>query len=96
MNLQPLADRVVVVATPAEEQTKSGIFLPSTVDKEKPEQGEVIAIGPGKMLDNGTRAAMNVKVGDKIVFKKYGPDLVKLDGKEYLVLDESDILAIIA
>jgi chaperonin GroES len=95
MQLQPLAGRVIVVGIPEEEMTKSGIVLP-TSGKEKPEQGEVIAVGPGKMLESGQRAPVAVKVGDKIVFKKYGPDQVKLDGKEYLVLDESDILAIIA
>ncbi len=95
MTLRPLSDRVIVVATTKEEMTKSGILLPETVDKERPEQGEVIAIGPGKMLENGSRAAMNVQVGQKVIFKKYSPDEVKIDGKEYLVLAESDIMAVI-
>jgi chaperonin GroES len=95
MQLQPLADRVIVVAVPEQEMTKSGIVLPSS-NKEKPEQGEVIAVGPGKMMDNGQRSPVAVKVGDKVVFKKYGPDQVKIEDKEYLVLDESDILAIVA
>ncbi|HEU0050991.1 MAG TPA: co-chaperone GroES [Patescibacteria group bacterium] len=95
MNLRPLGDRVIVVATTKEEMTKSGIILPETVDKERPEQGEVIAIGPGKLLENGTRAPMNIKVGDKIIFKKYSPDEIKVEDKEYLVLSESDIMAIV-
>jgi chaperonin GroES len=95
MKLQPLNDRVIVKTAAKEEMTKTGIFLPETVDKERPEQGEVIAIGPGKMLENGTRATMSVKVGDKVMFKKYAPDEVKLDGVDYLVLAESDVIAII-
>ena len=95
MQLRPLGDRVIVKASSKEEMTKSGIILPDTVDKERPEQGTVMAIGPGKVLDNGMRAPMNVKVGDKVVFKKYSPDEVKLDNEEYLVLAESDIMAIV-
>lgn len=95
MNLRPLNDRVIVKTAPKEEMTKTGILLPDTIDKERPEQGEVIAIGPGKLLENGTRAAMGVKIGDKIVFKKYSPDEVKVDGVEHLVLAESDIIAVI-
>ena len=75
--------------------TKSGIVLPDTVDKEKPEKGEVIAIGPGKLMENGQRATMSVKVGDKVVFKKYSPDEIKVDDEEVLVLNESDIIAVI-
>ena len=95
MQLRPLGDRVIVKATSKEEMTKSGIILPDTVDKERPEQGAVMAIGPGRLLENGTRAPMSVKVGDKIVFKKYSPDEVKIDKEEYLVLSESDIMAVI-
>jgi len=95
MTLRPLADRVIVKPVAKEEMTKTGIILPDTVDKERPEQGEVIAIGPGRLLDNGTRAAMSVKIGDKIVFKKYSPDEVKLEDKEYLVIAESDVMAVI-
>ena len=94
MKLRPLADRAVVKPLPQEEVTKSGIIL-HTTDKERPERGEVVAIGNGKLLDNGTFAPMNVKVGDQIVFKKYSPDEVKIDGEEYLVISESDIMAII-
>lgn len=95
MKLRPLHDRLIVKAATKEEKTASGIILPDTSDKERPEQGEVIAIGPGKLLDNGSRQEMSVKVGDKVVFKKYAPDEVKVDGMEYLVLAESDIMAVI-
>jgi len=95
MQLRPLSDKVIVKALPKEEMTKAGIILPETVDKERPEQGEVIAVGPGKLLDNGNRAAMSIKVGDKVVFKKYSPDEVKLGDVEYLVIAESDVMAVI-
>lgn len=92
--LKPLADRVVVKVVEQEEKTKGGIVLPDTA-KEKPQQAEVIAVGPGKLLDNGERAPMEVKVGDKVVFAKYGGTEVKVDGEEYLILRESDILAVL-
>jgi chaperonin GroES len=95
MSVKPLADRVLVKAITESETTKSGIVIPETVEKERPEKGEVIAVGPGKRLDDGNLAPMNVKVGDKVVFKKYGPDEIKVDGEELLILDESDILAVI-
>ncbi|MFA5155011.1 MAG: co-chaperone GroES [Patescibacteria group bacterium] len=95
MKLKPLSNNVIVKALPKEEVTKSGIVLPDTIDKEKPERGEVVAVGTGKVLDNGQVAKMSVKVGDQVVFKKYSPDEVKVDGVEYLVLNESDIIAII-
>ncbi|MFZ6015720.1 MAG: co-chaperone GroES [Patescibacteria group bacterium] len=95
MNLRPLNDRLIVKALPKEEVTKSGIIIPDTVDKERPEQGEVIAVGPGKLKDDGTRAEMSVKAGDKIMFKKYAPDEIKIDNEEYLVLSEYDILAVV-
>jgi chaperonin GroES len=93
--LRPLGDRVIVKPAAKEEMTKTGIILPDTIDKERPEQGEIIAVGPGKLLDNGTRAAVSVKVGDKVVFKKYSPDEVKIDDVEYLVISESDVMAVI-
>ena len=93
--LKPLGDHVVVKALDEKEISKFGIILPETVDKEKPEKGEVVAAGPGKLLENGSRAAMSVKVGDKVVFKKYSPDEIKIDKVDYLVISESDILAII-
>jgi len=95
MKLKPLNDHVIVKAIAESETTKSGIVLPDTIDKERPERGEVMAVGSGKLLENGQRAAMTVKVGDKVMFKKYSPDEVKADGQEYLVISEGDILAII-
>lgn len=78
-----------------EETTKSGIILPGTVEKEKPEQGKVVAVGTGRFLKDGTRAKMEVKVGDKVLFSRYSPTEVKIDGKEYLVVKEEDLLAIL-
>jgi chaperonin GroES len=95
MKLTPLFNNVIVKASSREEVTKSGIVLPETLDKEKPEKGEVIACGTGKLLDNGQTAPMRVKVGDQVLFKKYSPDEIKIDGQDYLVLSESDIIAII-
>ncbi|MFA6100360.1 MAG: co-chaperone GroES [Patescibacteria group bacterium] len=95
MNLRPLNDRLIVKALPKEEVTKSGIILPDTADKERPEQGEVIAVGPGKLLEDGKRSAMDVKVGEKILFKKYAPDEVKVEDQEYLVISEYDVLAVL-
>ena len=95
MHLRPLNDRVIVKAAAKEEKTKSGIVLPDTIDKERPEQGEVIAVGPGRLMENGQRAPMSIKVGDKIVFKKYSPDEVKVDDVECLVIAESDVMAVI-
>lgn len=95
MKLIPLEDRVIVEPITEEEKTKGGIYLPETVDKEKPEQGTVVSVGPGKMLDSGKRAPMDIKVGDKVVFTKYGPDEIKVEGKKYLIVRQGDILAII-
>jgi chaperonin GroES len=95
MQLRPLGDRVIVKPAAKEEMTKAGIILPDTVDKERPEQGEVIAVGPGKLLESGSRAPMSIKVGDKIVFKKYSPDEVKVEDQDYLVIAESDVMAVI-
>jgi chaperonin GroES len=93
--IKPIHDNVLIKPIIENETTKSGIVLPDTIDKEKPEKGEVMAIGEGKLLENGQRAPMSVKVGDKVMFKKYSPDEVK-DGKdEYLMISESDIIAII-
>jgi chaperonin GroES len=93
MNLKPLHDHVIVKPITENEVTAAGIVLPDTVDKEKPEKGEVIAVGPGKLLESGQRASMSVKAGDKVMFKKYSPDEVKVDKEEYLIIAESDILA---
>ena len=95
MNLKPLHDNVVIKALSEDEVTKAGIVLPDTADKEKPEQGEVIAIGSGKLLENGQRAAMSVSVGNKVLFKKYSPDEIKVGGEDYLVISESDIIAVL-
>ncbi len=95
MKLRPLGDRVVIKPTAKEEVSKSGILLPDTASKERPEQGEIVAVGPGRMLDNGMVASMSLKVGDKIVFKKYSPDEVTVDGEEYLIISESDAMAIV-
>ncbi|MBD3251275.1 co-chaperone GroES [Candidatus Uhrbacteria bacterium] len=94
-SLRPLGDRLIVKPSTKEEKTASGIILPDTADKERPEQGEVIAAGPGRLLDNGNLAPMHVKVGDKVVFKKYSPDEVKVDDEEFLVISEADVLAVI-
>jgi chaperonin GroES len=94
MNLRPLGDRLVVTAVEQEEQTAAGIFLPETA-KEKPQQGEVIAAGPGGRKDNGERIEMDVQVGDKVLYAKYAGTTIKLNGQEYLILKESDVLAIV-
>lgn len=95
MNLKPLGDHVVIQPAEKEAMTKSGIVLPGTGDKERPERGTVLAIGPGKMSEDGKRLPIDVKVGDTVLFKKYSPDEFKLDEKEYLVVSASDLIAII-
>lgn len=95
MKLKPLSDHVIVKPIAEDEVTKAGIVLPDTVDKERPEKGEVVAVGPGKLTDSGQRLPMSVKVGDIVMFKKYSPDEVKVDDEEYLVISEGDILAVI-
>lgn len=95
MKIRPLNDHVVIQPLETEEVTKSGIVLPDTAREEKPEQGEVIAVGPGKLLENGQRAPMSVKPGDKVLFTKYAPDEVEIDHTEYLVIEEEKILGII-
>lgn len=95
MNIKPLGDRVIIKPIAEDITTKSGIVLPETMEKEKAEKGEVLAVGPGRILDNGQVAPMAVKVGDKVMFKKYSPDEIKIDGEELLVISEQDILAII-
>jgi chaperonin GroES len=90
----PTSDHIVVEAI-EEETTASGIIIPDTASKEKPQKGKVIAVGSGKISDDGKRIPLEVKEGDTVLFTKYGPTEVKVDGKEYLVLNESDVLAII-
>lgn len=93
LKLNPLADRVVVKPIQKEEMTKGGIILPDTA-KEKPQEGEIIAVGPGKMNDGGKIIPMEVKVGDKVIYSKYGGTEIKIDDDEMIILRESDILAI--
>jgi chaperonin GroES len=92
VDLQPLEDRLVIRRLEAEEKTAGGIVLPDTA-KEKPQRGEVLAVGPGKLLDNGKRAALEVKVGDTVLFGKYSGTDIKVSGEECLILRESDLLA---
>jgi len=91
--LKPLGDHVLVKPLSKEEKTQGGIILPDTA-KEKPQAGEVIAVGPGRLLENGTRVQPEVKIGDKVIYAKYGGSEIKLDAVEYLILRETDILAI--
>lgn len=93
--LKPLNDHIFIEPVEEEKITKSGIVLPDTAEKEKPIKGKVAATGPGKLDENGRRILMSVKVGDIVLFKKYGPDELEVDGKKYLVGEEADILAII-
>jgi chaperonin GroES len=93
-NLKPLGDKVVVEVLDAEEKTASGIFLPDSA-KKKPQEGTVVATGNGRVLDNGERNQLSVKVGDRVLFSKYGGNEVNLEGKEYTILDEDQIYAII-
>lgn len=95
MNIEPLHDKVVIKPLSQEEVTASGIVLPDTVNKDKPMQGEVVAVGPGKRMENGERSPMSVTVGDQVLFTKYAPDEVEIDDTEYLVVEEEKILAVI-
>ncbi|WP_027718055.1 co-chaperone GroES [Desulfovirgula thermocuniculi] len=94
MRIRPLGERVVVKPLPQEEKTKGGIVLPETA-KEKPQEGEVVAVGPGRLLDNGTRVPIDLKVGDRVLFSKYAGNEVKIDDEEYLIMREADILGVI-
>jgi chaperonin GroES len=95
MKIKPLSDHILIEPIKEEEKTKSGILLPETAEKERPEQGKVIAVGPGKRTEEGKIIPISVKPGQKVLFKKYGPDEIKVDDKEYLIASEDDILAII-
>lgn len=95
MNFKPLSNHVFIEPLEEEQRTQSGIVIPDTAEKEKPIKGKVIAVGPGKLNEKGERQPMAVKVGDVILFKKYGPDEIEIDNKKYLVGDEEDILAIL-
>lgn len=95
MKFQPLSNHVFIETLKEDKATKSGIVLPDTTEKEKPILGKVVAVGPGKINEKGDRMPMSVKIGDKVLFKKYGPDEIEVDGKKYLVGEDSDILAIV-
>lgn len=92
INLKPLADRLVVKPIEREEVTKGGIVLPDTA-KEKPQEGEVLAVGPGRLSEDGKRIAMDIKVGDIVIYSKYGGTEIKIDDEELIILRESDVLA---
>lgn len=93
--IKPLNDFIVLKPLTREEVTASGIILPDTADKDRPESGEVVAVGPGKKKEDGSREAMEVKPGDKVMFKKYAPDEIKIDKEEYLVIRMDDVVGII-
>lgn len=95
MKIIPLSDHILIEAIKQEERTKTGILLPETAEKERPEQGRVIATGPGRKTSSGKIVPMDVKAGDKVLFTKYGPNEIKVDDKEYLIAKEEDILAIL-
>ncbi|HOD82796.1 MAG: 10 kDa chaperonin [Planctomycetes bacterium ADurb.Bin126] len=92
--IRPLGEKVLIKRLEAEEKTKGGIVLPDTA-KEKPQKGTILALGDGKLLDDGTRAAFQVKVGDKVLFASYAGTEIKVEGTEYMLMDESDILAVL-
>ena len=94
MNLRPLEDRVIVQPAKAEEMTKSGLVIPDSA-QEKPQRGTIIAVGPGKMKDDGTRTEVDVKVGDTVIYSKYGGTDVKIEGEEYKILRADDIYAVV-
>jgi chaperonin GroES len=95
MNFKPLSNHLFIEPLDEEKKSAGGIVLPESVEKEKPIKGKVLAVGPGKMNDKGEVRPMAVKVGDVVLFKKYGPDEIEIEGKKYLVGDEDDILAIV-
>ncbi len=95
MKIKPISDHVLIEPIKGEEKSKGGILLPQTAEKERPEQGKIIAVGPGKKDKTGKIISMEVKPGDMVLFTKYGPDEIKIDDQEYLIAKEEDILAII-
>ena len=95
VNIKPLEDRIVVKALEAEQTTASGLVIPDTA-KEKPQEGEILAVGPGRIDDNGNRVPLDVNVGDKVIYSKYGGTEVKYDGQDYLILGARDILAVVS
>ncbi|GBD34221.1 10 kDa chaperonin [bacterium HR34] len=95
MKIKPILDHILIEPLKEEEKTKSGILIPDTAEKERPEQGKVLAVGPGKIGKDGKPVPLSVKEGDKVIFSKYGPTEIKIGDKEYLIAKEDDILAII-
>jgi chaperonin GroES len=95
MKLKPLHNQVIIKALVKPEKTAGGLVLPETADKERPEKGEVVAVGPGKLLENGSMAKMGVEIGQQVIFKKYAPDEIKVDGEDFFVIREDDIIAVI-
>ena len=95
MKIKPLGDNIFVESIEEEEKTKSGIVLPDTAEKERPQKGKVVYVGPGRLDENGKRIPIEVKKGDIVLFKKYAPDEIKVGNKEYLVIKAEDILAIL-
>lgn len=95
MKIKPLSDHILIEPIKEEEKTKAGILLPDTAEKERPEQGKVIAVGPGRKTSSGKIIPLDVKEGDKVLFSKYGPNEIKVNDKEYLIAKQEDILAII-
>jgi len=94
MNVKPLADRIIILPLEAEQKTAGGIIIPDAA-KEKPQKGEVVAVGPGKVADNGSKIELVLKKGDKVLYGKYSGTEVTIDGKDYLIMKESDVLAVI-
>ena len=94
MNVRPIADRIIVRRVEADQKTKGGIVLPDTA-KEKPKEGKVVAVGPGKILDNGETSPMSLKEGDKVIFSSYAGTEVKIEGEDYLIMKEDDVLAVL-
>ena len=95
MKIKPIADHILIEPIKEEEKTKAGILLPDTAEKERPEQGKIIAVGPGRKDKKGNFTPLEVKKGDRVLFTKYGPNEIKVGDKEYLIAKEEDILAII-
>ena len=95
MNIKPLSDYILIEPAKEEEKTETGILLPQTAEKERPEQGKVIAVGPGRKTASGKIISVDVKPGDRVLFTKYGPNEIKVDNKKYLIAKQEDILAII-
>ncbi len=94
MNVKPLADRIIILPLEAEQKTAGGIIIPDAA-KEKPQKGEVVAVGPGRVADNGSKIELTLKTGDKVLYGKYSGTEVAIDGKDYLIMKESDVLAVL-